>query len=146
MAKVKEAMQKLQPKEQMKEAVREVIQEQQQQSSGQEQDAEQKKTMKCITDCSNARIVCLQTERYGLTNDDRMADAELMSALHDCVDLCEATENALIRESSLVGEIAKLCQKACQETVKISEQFKDDQQIKTLSQYLNQCAESCDEV
>src|SRR4051794_9676074 len=103
-------------KEEIKKVVEEVIQEheQKQNGGGEEQDPEKKKNTKAIVDCVNAKNICLQTARYGLTQGGNMANVENISKFQDCAEICEALSGVLIRESELKSDLAQVCGKACE--------------------------------
>jgi hypothetical protein len=107
---------------------------------------EQQKANKAVVACLGTKNVCLQTQRYCLTKGGKLVDPTFINQLQDCAAVCDLTANAVLRESALKSDLAKLCNQTCQTTVKACEQFKDDPQVQMCTQYAQASAQSCQEI
>lgn len=138
---------KEQVKEQVKEVVKEVLAEEKDQASGAPKSTpDQQKQQKIVIDCLGAKNAAVQAEQYCLSKGGPLADLTLVNQLHDVMAVCDLMTTALLQQSKLAPDIAKVCGKACQELQKSLTKFKDDAQLQMYGQYIKTCAESCKQV
>jgi len=85
----------------------------------------------CIDATSECYTVCTETLTYS-------SNAAHIKLLIDCAEICQTTQNTLLRASDLGIMLAAVCVEACE---KVAESCR---RIDTADGQLNACAEMCD--
>jgi hypothetical protein len=92
----------------------------------------------CIEATSACYTACSETLNYSLDGGGYLADEQLLRALIDACEVCQATQNGMLRTSALSVMLAAVCVEAC-ETV-----AENCRRIDGSDEQLTACAEACD--
>jgi uncharacterized membrane protein len=68
----------------------------------------------CIDDCVASHRMCLETAAWLTKQGGASATASLIAMLNDCAELCQATANSMLRESSLHTILCRACADGCE--------------------------------
>jgi hypothetical protein len=85
----------------------------------------------CIDATSQCYNVCTETLTHS-------SNAEHVRLLIDCCEICQTTQNTLLRASDLGMMLAAVCVEACEKAAWSC------RRIDTSDEQLNECAEMCD--
>ena len=91
----------------------------------------------CVEATSDCYTVCTETLTHSL-NSGLLSEQEHIRLLIDCCEICQTTQNTLLRASDLGIMLSAVCVEACE---KVAESCR---RIDTSDEQLNACAEMCD--
>jgi hypothetical protein len=100
----------------------------------------------CIQNCKDCHAVCVQTVLYCLQQGGPHAESGHLQALLDCAQMCQTSEDFMLRSSPLHSQTCGVCAQACLRCAQSCEQFGSDQQMQTCVQLCRRCAQSCQEM
>jgi hypothetical protein len=92
----------------------------------------------CIEATSTCYTVCTETLRYSLNGGGLDSELDHIRFLIDCCEICQTTQNTLLRGSDLGILLATVCVEACEKVAESCRQVDGDAQ-------LLECAEVCDD-
>jgi hypothetical protein len=92
----------------------------------------------CIESTSECYTVCAETLNYSLDGGRSLADELHLRLLIDCCEVCQTTQNTLLRSSDLGMMLAAVCVEACE---KVAESCR---RVDGSDEKLTACAEVCD--
>lgn len=92
----------------------------------------------CIESTSECYTVCAETLNYSLDGGGSLADEHHLRLLIDCCEVCQTTQNSLLRSSDLGMMLAAVCVEACE---KVAESCR---RVDGSDEQFAECAEVCD--
>jgi hypothetical protein len=93
----------------------------------------------CIKATSECYSVSAETFRYCVEGEMDLRDPQLMRLLIDCCEICQTTQNSLLRGSDLSLMLSAVCVEACEQLAAACRDADgSDEQF-------TRCAETCDE-
>jgi hypothetical protein len=102
---------------------------------------------RCIQDCLDCYRSCLDTIRHCLELGGKHADAQHITLLEDCAQICEATAASMLRQSDLNRRLAAVCAEACERCAESCERIgPDDEVMRACAETCRRCARSCREM
>lgn len=96
----------------------------------------------CIELCSECHKVCVETAAHCLEMGGRHAEASHIRLLLDCAQICETSEDFMLRGSEAHGRVCTVCAEICQRCAEDCERF-DDDFMKRCAEVCRACAEAC---
>jgi hypothetical protein len=93
----------------------------------------------CIRATSDCYSVSAETFNYCLEGEVGVRDPQLMRLLVDAGEVCQTTQNSLLRGSELSVMLAAVCVEACEQ---LAARCRD---VDGSDEQLTRCAEMCDE-
>ena len=97
----------------------------------------------CIDDCVASHRMCLETAAWLTKQGGASATASLIAMLNDCAELCQATANSMLRESSLHTILCRACADGCERCARECLSHVVGERIKLCSATCKDCAASC---
>lgn len=98
---------------------------------------------KCSEECISCATVCTETMHHCLHVGGKHAEAEHLTTLLDCADICQTSANFLLRGSSLHVETCRACAAACR-ACETSCRAMEGEEMKRCADACARCAESCE--
>ena len=89
--------------------------------------------------CKAASDKCQQTLTYVTNKKGKLAAENVTDALKDCIQVCNAAEKILARNSQLGGKTSSLTIQACTEVAKACDQFPGDAQMQGCANEVRKC-------
>lgn len=100
----------------------------------------------CIQDCQDCHAICVQTIAYCLQQGGQHVQASHMQSLLDCAQICQTSEDFMLRGSPLHAKVCGVCADACNSCAQSCDQFSNDQQMKACADMCRRCAASCQQM
>ena len=101
---------------------------------------------KCLEDCQDCHRECLETLAHCIDRGGKFADAETLTLLMACAEICRTTETFLALGSDLHTEVCAACAVVCEECADACERARDGERLQACAETCRRCAESCDEM
>ena len=98
---------------------------------------------RCIQECLNCHSICMTTISYCLQKGGAHAEAPHNRLLLDCVEICQASANFMLRGSDLHMRICGVCAEICERCADDCAQFSDDEAMRNCAMACRRCADSC---
>jgi hypothetical protein len=100
----------------------------------------------CIEMCHECHDICLQTVQHCLEKGGRHAEAPHIRLLLDCIDICQTSEDFMLRGSDLHALTCGVCSEVCTRCAEECERMGDDPMMRKCAAACQRCAESCAEM
>jgi hypothetical protein len=98
----------------------------------------------CIVRCTECHNTCLETVTHCLTIGGEHAAVEHIRLLLDCVSVCAASRDFMLRGSDFHPRICGVCADVCQRYADWSEGIPGlDEQMRACADECRRCADSC---
>jgi hypothetical protein len=97
----------------------------------------------CQENCEECYRLCQQTVVYAMQQRDRPVHESHMRLLLDCVDICRACANLLLRGSELYKYVCRCCATICERCAEFCGECRDDAQMRLCEQVCLRCSEGC---
>jgi hypothetical protein len=97
----------------------------------------------CITNCMTCSAVCEQTLQYCIKQGGKHAEAQHVSLLRDCVDICELSAHFMLRGSQRHATTCRACAEICAACATACDAMGDDAVMKQCAEVCRTCAASC---
>lgn len=98
----------------------------------------------CIESCTRCHSVCLETAAHCLQMGGKHAEANHISMLLDCAQICAASADFMLRGSPFHAQVCGVCAQVCEACAQSCESIDpNDQMMQQCAQVCRQCAESC---
>jgi hypothetical protein len=97
----------------------------------------------CQENCEACYRVCLQTLVHATRHSAHPVHESHLRLLMDCIDICHACANFLLRGSDLRAQVCRACAAICERCAELCGQRRDDAQIRLCEQACLRCSESC---
>ena len=92
----------------------------------------------CIDECTHCRAICLRTIQYCLEKSGRYAGPNHVRLLQDCVEICLASANFMLRGSEFYPNTCGVCAEICDRCARSCEKIGGGQ-----DEHMNECALTC---
>ncbi|HEX5576575.1 MAG TPA: four-helix bundle copper-binding protein [Gemmatimonadales bacterium] len=99
----------------------------------------------CVDECHHCRKMCLATARHSLELGGKHADPTHVGLLLDCAEICQISENFMLRRSErhqltcrVCADICRLCAEACERM------GRDDELMHQCAEECRKCQQSCE--
>jgi hypothetical protein len=100
---------------------------------------------RCIEACRDCHGSCTEMIAHCLQKGGEQAEAGPITLMQDCADLCELSEEAMLRSSRFVNRVCMLCADVCDACADSCERF-DDEALKRSAAHCRSCADACREM
>jgi hypothetical protein len=101
----------------------------------------------CIEAASDCYTACASTLSYSLDAGGALSEGSHLRALIDCCEVCQTTQNTLLRASSLSTMLAAVCAEACEKAAASCRGVDEsDEQLAACAEVCDQAAECCRQV
>jgi hypothetical protein len=98
----------------------------------------------CTQNCLKCHSTCLSTLMlFCLPQGGQHAEANHVSLMLDCADVCQTCANFMLRGSMLHARTCGVCAEVCEMCARDCEQFAEDAHMQACAQICRRCAESC---
>jgi len=101
---------------------------------------------RCIQECQRCHSVCLQGIVHCLRKGVSHADANHITTMVDCMEMCATCLNFMLRESPRHHRTCEVCAEFCDACAKSCATFVDDDQMRQCEAECHRCAELCREM
>lgn len=92
----------------------------------------------CIKATSECYTVCTETLSYSLDGGGHLFDQQHLRLLIDCCEVCQTTQNTLLRSSEVGTMMSAVCAEACEKAAESC------RRVDGSDEQLIACAEVCD--
>ena len=100
----------------------------------------------CIKECANCHQICLSTSRHCLEKGGRHAEADHVTLLLDCAQVCATSADFMLRGSTLHAETCRACAVVCERCAQDCEKMGDDPMMRQCAETCRRCAKSCQQM
>lgn len=97
----------------------------------------------CIEECTDCASVCIETITHCLTKGGKHAEANHISLLQNCADICETNAQFMLRGSELHTRTCEVCAEVCEACAKSCDSLGTDDFMKRCAEACRNCAASC---
>lgn len=97
----------------------------------------------CIEDCLACHRICVETTAYCLRMGGRHVEADHLTLMLDCAEICQTSANFMLRGSALHAVTCRACAEVCERCADDCASFSGDQMMQQCAEMCRQCAESC---
>ena len=97
----------------------------------------------CIQECLTCHSVCLSTVQHCLQLGEQHAEAQHITTLLDCAEICQTSANFMLRGSALHTRTCGVCAEVCTRCAEACERMGDDTQMQACAQECRRCSDSC---
>lgn len=97
----------------------------------------------CINNCLECYRVCTQTVPSCLQMGGKHSEANHITLLVSCANICQVSANFMLIGSPLHMHVCRACAEVCKECADDCNRLADDQQMKWCADVCKRCAESC---
>lgn len=97
----------------------------------------------CIEVCHECHQVCLETVQYCLQKGGKHADPAHIKLLLDCAEICQTSENFMLRGSDRHDVTCGACAEICEACAVACESMGNDEQMRKCAEVCRRCADSC---
>lgn len=101
---------------------------------------------KCIDECLKCYRMCTETIRHCLSKGGKHAEAEHITLLQDCAEICQTSAGFMLRGSHQHAETCRACAEVCRACAESCGKMADDQMMKDCAEACRRCAESCQQM
>lgn len=99
-----------------------------------------------IEACRDCHGVCAESITYCLEKGGEHAERKHIALMQDCADLCELSQDVMLRSSDNTNRICQLCADACEECAESCDRFGDDKAMRACANSCRSCADACREM
>jgi hypothetical protein len=101
---------------------------------------------RCIQECQNCASICIETVQHCLKMGGEHARPEHIRLLLDCIEICQASANYMLRGSPLHTQTCAVCADVCARCAEDCERFTDDEMMQACARACRSCEASCREM
>ncbi|HEX6553111.1 MAG TPA: four-helix bundle copper-binding protein [Ktedonobacteraceae bacterium] len=100
---------------------------------------------RAIEDCKECHLICVQTIQYSFQQGGSYAAPDFLRLLEDCAQLCQLSEDYMLRESPFSATTCTVCAQVCDQCAVACDQVGrgTDAQLRACADQCRRCAESC---
>lgn len=98
---------------------------------------------RCIENCDECHRVCVETVQHCLQKGGHHAEASHIRLLLDCAQICQTSEDFMLRGSDLHPLTCGACAEVCARCAEDCERMADDEMMRRCAEVCRRCAESC---
>lgn len=99
----------------------------------------------CIDECQSCHEVCVETLTHCLSMAGKHAEAEHITTLMDCAQICTASADFMLRGSAFHADVCGVCADICDECAESCDAL-EGAEMKRCADQCRRCAESCREM
>lgn len=99
--------------------------------------------VQCIDDCYHCATTCNATVAHCLEKGGKHADPQHIALVLDCAAICETAAQSMSRNSTVHGQICRVCAEICRQCETDCRSFRDDSMMQECADACRKCAESC---
>jgi hypothetical protein len=100
----------------------------------------------CAESCHLSHVMCLETATYCIGKGGMHAASAHLALLLDCAEMCQTTENSLLRRSSQHAALCNACAQICDACAESCEAMGADETMQRCAKTCRNCAESCNDM
>lgn len=105
-----------------------------------------KDMQECIANCNDCRDECEKVLfQHCLEMGGEHLAQEHVRIMADCVEICQAAANFMLRGSSMHGDVCRACANICKECAESCDQI-GGEEMERCADVCRECAESCREM
>lgn len=97
----------------------------------------------CINNCIECHRVCVETLAHCLRMGGAHVEANHVTLLLDCAEICQTSANFMLRGSALHAITCRACAEVCEQCAEECARFHDDQTMQQCAEMCRRCADSC---
>ncbi|HOQ99325.1 MAG TPA: four-helix bundle copper-binding protein [Anaerolineae bacterium] len=97
----------------------------------------------CIQDCKECGAVCQETISYCLQMGGRHVEPTHFKLMMDCAEICQISENYMLRDSAFSATICAVCAEVCARCADSCSQFTGDATMQNCAEVCRRCSTSC---
>ena len=99
----------------------------------------------CINNCANCHAICIETISHCLQMGGKHADPAHIKLLMDCVQICETSEDFMLRMSQFHPQVCGTCADICEACAESCEALSEDSGdiMARCVEWCRTCAASC---
>ena len=98
-----------------------------------------------IEDCTECHAICVQTIQYSIQQGGPYVAPAYLQLLEDCAQLCQFSEDFMLRDSPFSATICTVCAEVCDQCAVSCDQVGrgTDAQLRACADQCRRCAGSC---
>ncbi|MDR0181991.1 four-helix bundle copper-binding protein [Lysobacter sp. UC] len=100
----------------------------------------------CIRNCTECHAICVETIAYCARVGGKHAEAQHLSLLATCADICRTSADAMLRGSRVHGYVCGACAAVCSACADACSAMRDDPEMARCAEACRRCARSCEEM
>lgn len=100
----------------------------------------------CITNCLDCHRICLQTIQHCLQMGGPHAEAGHIRLMMDCAEICQTSENFMLRGSDLHTRTCAVCAEVCDLCAEDCQKMSEDEPMQACADACRRCAKSCQQM
>lgn len=97
----------------------------------------------CVNECLNCHSICLQTIKHCLQQGGQHAEADHITTLLACAEICRTSAAFMSLGSELHTRTCAVCAEVCEQCATSCERMSNDAQMQACAEACRRCAESC---
>ncbi len=94
---------------------------------------------RAIDDCKACHVICVQTIQYSIERGGPHVAPDHLRLLEDCAQLCQLSEDFMLRGSPISAAVCNLCADVCDQCAVSC----TDAQLRACADQCRRCAGSC---
>ena len=100
---------------------------------------------RAIEDCRECHAICVQTIQYSVKLGGPYVAPDYLRLLEDCTQLCQLSEDVMLRDSPFSATICNMCAEVCDQCAVACDQVGrgTDAQLRACADQCRRCAGSC---
>jgi hypothetical protein len=100
---------------------------------------------RAIDDCKECHAICVQTIQYSVQQGGPYVAPDYLRLLEDCAQLCQLSEDFMLRDSPISATICTVCAEVCDQCTVACDQVGrgTDAQLRACADQCRRCAQSC---
>jgi hypothetical protein len=100
---------------------------------------------RAIEDCKECHAICVQTIQYSVQQGGPYVAPDYLRLLEDCAQLCQLSEDFMLRDSPFSATICNVCAEVCDQCAVACDQVGrgTDAQLRACADQCRRCAQSC---
>src|SRR4051812_48801424 len=105
-----------------------------------------KEMQECAKECSNCYETCVTTLQHCLEKGGRHVEPAHVRLMTDCIEICRASANFLLRGSALHHATCRACFEVCRKCADDCRRLADDKMMQACADACDRCAKSCEKM
>ncbi len=98
---------------------------------------------RCVDNCTQCRLLCLESIPHCLTRGGEHAEAEHITLMTACAQICETCSEFMMLRSEFYSYACGVCAEVCVRCAESCERMADDTFMRTSARACRACAQSC---
>lgn len=97
----------------------------------------------CISACLDCHRICLKTTAYCMSKGGKHVEAQHLSLMLACADICQTSANAMLLGTSAHRYTCRACADVCAQCAESCGSMGADETMKRCAETCRRCADSC---